>query len=121
MKNEMVNQTTAILAPSLVVSFGDFGAQHDQVSINVFNYSAENIARDFSGELFISGEKIGEKKVDVIVFCGSHSHITALPTSMYFQTKQEYYDKRQSAIFKYSYYDRTGKIKFSDEITYNRE
>lgn len=115
MKTEMVNQTRSILAPSLVVNFSSFDAQHDDLTFDIFNYSSENIARNFSGVLFFDDKQIDSKHIKVIGFCGSNTTTYAKADSLHFKITKEHYENKSKLVLRYSYFDRTGKICFNDE------
>ena len=113
----MVNQTRAILAPSIVVTFGGFGDQHDKANFRVENFSRENIALNFHGELFFEDNKIDEEKIPVISYGGLESKGFYPDHKRFsFIVSPDYYDSRSKVRFEYSYYDRTVKLKFSGSI-----
>ena len=105
---EMKEQTNAMLAPSIVVKFVHFGAQNDQANFLIRIFSSENIARNFHGQLFFDGKKIGEVRREVI-------YVGAPDFRKGFGITKEQYKNNDRLIFRYSYTDRTGKIRFDGE------
>jgi len=117
MKHQIINQTRAILTPSLVVTFASFGDRHNQANFRVENFSRENIALNFQGEIFFKDSKIDEKRIAVISYGGAGTK-GFYPDSIVFpfNVSEEHYDNRDKLRFEYSYYDRTGKFKFKGLI-----
>ena len=117
MKHQIINQTRAILTPSLVVTFASFDDRHNKANFRVENFSRENIALNFQGEIFFKDSKIDEKRIAVISYGGAGTK-GFYPDSIVFpfNVSEEHYDDRDKLRFEYSYYDRTGKFKFKGLI-----
>jgi len=112
MKQEILNQTAALVAPSVCINNN---LSVNEATFSVFNYSSENIARDFHGQLYYHGKKVDEKTIPVVGFTGAES-LTAMPQKMVFPISKEHFNNREILSLKYYFSERTGNFKFEGEF-----
>jgi len=112
MKQEIVNQTSALLCPSIVIRSSIHSLR---VAFHVQNYSSQNIAIHFDAQLYYDEQMLDEKTLPVIGFTGS-GFVTATAQTMHFPISQDHFNNRKKLSFKYYFFDRTGKFKFNGEI-----
>jgi hypothetical protein len=125
---ESIKQRRALVAPCVLVKFGGFDAQHHELTVNVFNFSEENIALDFRGQLYVGDEKVAETTREIVAYCESHSMTHAGPTSLRFNadnacdgcsdlfSQGEVFNVRAGLGFRYTYSDKTGEFCYEGVI-----